>query len=319
MKLFPKKSVDDVPRRRQQRAGDERRERASERAQEASTTFLRNRTLTGSLSVNVSSANELNGDLQSSRTQAHHLTHQRRKLTSALLGTIMVIIVLSALLFDLTVKPVVTSADHAVALDAGRYEQAIQKYLDERPIERLRVALDQTRLTEYLRQTVPEVETVVPDGSAGLGASEFRISMRRPIAGWIIGGKQYFVDEKGVPFDRNYYETPVVNVVDQSGVQQTTGTAIASSRFLTFVGRTVSESKSLTGLVVKEAIIPVGTTRQLQVKLEGRGYPIKLSLDRPVGEQIEDMKHAVEYFDSKKQTPVYVDIRVSGKAYYKEK
>lgn len=318
MKLFPKKSVDDAPRRRQQQAGDERRERALERAQDTGTTFLRNRTLTGSLSAHVSSANELKGDLQSSRTQAHHLAHQRRKITSTLMGTLAAIVVLSALLFDLTVRPVVTSADHAVSLDAARYEMAIRQYLDQRPIERLRGMLDETRLTEYLRHAVPEVATVELDGSAGLGASEFRLTMRHPIAGWIIAGKQYFVDEKGVPFDKNYYETPVVNVVDQSGVQQTAGTAVASGRFLAFVGRTVSESKQ-EGLIVQEAIIPTGTTRQLQVKLEGRGYPIKLSLDRSVGEQVEDMKYAVAYFDSKKQTPAYVDIRVSGKAYFKDK
>ncbi len=316
MKLFSKKSADEAPRRRQQAAGDQRRERALERSQDSNTTFLRNRTLTGSLSTSVSSANELNGDLQSSRTQAHHLTHQRRKLVSALLGTILVIVVLSGILFDLTVRPVVTSADHAVSLDVGRYEHAIREYLAQRPIERFRIALDQNRLTEYLRETVPEVATVEQDGNAGFGATEFRFTMREPIAGWIISGKQYFVDDQGVPFDRNYYETPVVSVVDQSGVQQAAGAAVASNRFLAFVGRTVSEAK-LEGLVIQKATIPAGTTRQLQVELEGRAYPIKLSLDRPVGEQVEDMKRAVEYFDSKKQTPAYVDIRVSGRAYFK--
>lgn len=316
MKLFSKKSADDAPRRRQQTAGDERRERALER--EASTTFLRNRTLTGSLSSRVSSANELNSDLQSSRTQAHHLAHQRRKLTSALIGTLVIALVLAALLFDLTARPVVTSADHTVTVDTARYEHAINEYLSQRPVERLRIALDQKRLVEYLRQTVPEVYTVEQDGSAGFGATEFRLTMRQPIAGWIIGGKQYFVDDQGAPFEKNYYQTPVVNVVDQSGVQQSAGTAVASSRFLTFVGRTVSEAKQA-GLIVKQAIIPAGTTRQLQVTLDGRNYPIKLSLDRPVGEQVEDMKRVVGYFDSKHQTPAYVDIRVSGRAYYKDK
>lgn len=318
MKLFSKKSANEPPRRRQQTAGDERRERALERTQESNTTFLRNRTLTGSLSTSVSSANELNSDLQSSRTQVHHLTRQRRKITSALLGTLAAIIVLSGLLFDLTVRPIVVPADHVMTLDTKRYETAIENYLGQRPIERLRIVLDQKRLTEYLRQTVPEIATVEQNGSAGFGTTEFRLSMRQPIAGWIIAGKQYFVDDMGVPFDKNYYETPSVNVIDQSGVQQSAGTAVASGRFLTFVGRIVSEAKR-EGLVVKEAIIPTGTTRQLQIRLEGRAYPIKLSLDRSVGEQVEDMKRVVGYFDGKKQTPQYVDIRVSGRAYFKDK
>lgn len=318
MKFFSKKSAEDIPRRRQQMAGDDRRERAQERSTDSGTSFLRNRTLTGSLSTRVSSANELNSDLQSSRTQAHHLTRQRRKITTALVGTLATIAVLSGVLFNLTVRPVVMSSDHAVSLDEARYEGAIEKYLNDRPVERLRFALDQARLTEYLREVVPEVAIVEPGGNAGFGASEFTLTLRHPIAGWIIGGKQYFVDDEGVPFDRNYYETPRVNVVDESGVQQTAGTAIASSRFLAFVGRAVSQAQ-IEGLVVKEAIIPRGTTRQLQIKLEDRPYPIKLSLDRSVGEQVEDMKRAVGYFDEKKKSPEYVDIRVSGRAYYKEK
>lgn len=317
MKFFSKKSAESLPRRRQM-AGDGRRERATERSSESGVSFLRNRTLTGSSSARVSSTGELSGDLQSSRTKAHHLVKQRRKVSTALAGTGAVVALLAIFLLNVTVRPTVTSSDHAVALDTARYQTAMETYLDEHPVERLRPLLDTTRLSEYLAHVAPEVATVEARGSAGFGVSDFHFTMRRPIAGWIIGGKQYFVDEKGVPFDRNYYETPSVNVVDQSGVQQSAGVAIASGRFLTFVGRTVAAAK-IEGLVIKEAIIPLGTTRQLQLKLEGRAYPIKLSLDRPVGEQVEDMGRAVRYFDGRKKTPEYIDIRVSGKAYYKDK
>ena len=141
------------------------------------------------------------------------------------------------------------------------------------------------------------------------------MAMRQPIASWVLTGKQYFVDGEGIPFEKNYYETPVVSVIDQSGIQQTPGTAVASSRFLAFVGRVVSEAGKYS-LVVEQAVIPAGTTRQLEVKVQGRGYPIKLSLDRPAGEQVEDMKNALGYFDAR-QAPQYVDVRVSGRAYYR--
>lgn len=316
MSLFSKKSAADVPRRRQANSGDERRERQAAREADQNYTFRRNRTLTGSSSSSVSSATETSGDLQSTRTQAHHLARHRRKLGSVLGGIIVAILVLSALIFDLTVQPVVTSRDHGVQLDESRYEAAIKEYLTSHPFERLRIALDHQRLTNYLHEVTPEVATVTQEGFAGFSKSEFSLAVRQPIAGWVIGGKQYFVDETGVPFEKNYFSVPQVSVVDQSGIQQSAGTAIASSRFLTFVGRTVSLAAKQ-GLVVKQAIIPLGTTRQLEVQLEGRAYPVKLSLDRPVGEQVEDMKRAVGYFDAKKQSPQYIDIRVSGKAYYK--
>jgi hypothetical protein len=316
MSLFSKKPSADIPRRRQANPGDERRERQAARDVQQNSTFRRNRTLTGSLSSSVSSATEATGDLQSTRTQAHHLARHRRRL-SGVLGVILVaIVILSALLFDLTVQPVIVSSDHTVQLDDARYQNAIKDYFAAHPFERLRIALDRQRLADYLHKVTPEVASIDPEGFAGISKSEFSIAVRQPIAGWLIGDKQYFVDENGVPFEKNYYAVPQVSVVDQSGVQQAAGTAIASARFLAFVGRTVSFSAKQ-GMVVKQAIIPQGTTRELEVQIENHSYPIKLSLDRPVGEQVEDMKRAIAYFDAKKQSPQYIDVRVSGRAYYR--
>ncbi len=314
MKLFSKKSSSDIPPRRRS-TSVERQQRTVDHDQQQGT-FRRNRTLVGSLSSAVSSVNEAGGDLQSSRTQAHLLATQRRKIGGVLMATLLMVVLLTGLLFDMTVKPIVSSADNAVTLDKSRYEKAITDYLSTHPLERLRVFLDRTQLNNYLRATVPEVVTVKQDGSAGLGATDFTVTMRHPIASWIIGGKQYFVDDQGVSFEKNYYETPTVSVVDQSGVQQSTGAAVASTRFLAFVGLTVSQATAQ-GLIVKQAIIPADTTRELEVMIAGHSYPIKLSLDRPVGEQVEDMKRAVGYFDTRQLTPQYVDVRVSGKAFYR--
>lgn len=312
---FRKNKSDGIPRRRQAGSGEVRQERATEADLEQNYTFRRNRTLTGSLSSNVSSAAEHTGDLQSSRTHAHHLTLQRRKIGSVLGVVLIIVACLAGLIYNLTATPVVRSSA-ALASESVRYENAINDYLNRHPIERLRFALDNKRLDDYLRVQVPEVAQARQNGYAHPGATDFTVTMRRPIASWIIGGKQYFVDEEGIPFEKNYYETPIVQVVDQSGVQQAPGTAIASSRFLGFVGRIVAEAK-LAGLVVEKAIIPTGTTRQLEVVVQGRGYPIKLSLDRLPAVQVEDMKAAIGYFDSKQQTPQYIDVRVSGKAFYR--
>lgn len=312
---FRKNKSVDTPRRRLQAAGDERRERAAEIASDQNFTFRRNRTLTGSLSSQVSGAAELKGDLQSSRTHAHHLAIQRRKLL-AVFGVVIVISgALTALLYSFTAYPRIST--NTTALDEPqRYEKVVNEYLSRHPIERLRPALDEQRLAEWLQEKVPEVASVTQEGFYQLGITDFKLTMRQPLAVWIIGGKQYFVDDQGISFEKNYYETPAVSVVDQSGVQQSTGTTIASSRFLTFVGQVVAQAKQH-GLVVQQAIIPAGTTRQLEVKLEGRGYPIKLSLDRPASEQVEDMKNAVGYFDAHQLSPQYIDVRVSGKAFYR--
>lgn len=311
---FRKNKKSELPRRRQAAAVD-RRERMNELdAERNNNLFRRNRTLTGSVSAKVASATETNGDLQSPRAQMHHLTLQRRKIAMVLGVVMAAAAAVFGLIYSLTVTPTVTSSE-ALGLDEQRYIKAIDEYLARNPVERLRPLLNEANLQDYLHETLPEVKAVKQQGFSRLGESNFSLTMRRPIASWVLTGKQYFVDGEGIPFEKNYYETPVVSVIDQSGIQQAPGMAVASSRFLAFVGRVVSEAKKY-GLVVEQAIIPAGTTRQLEVRVQGRGYPIKLSLDRQAGEQVEDMKHAIGYFDTR-QAPQYVDVRVSGRAYYR--
>ncbi len=320
--MFSRSKKDDVPPRRQgASAGDARREKAvhtQEQHDVDTTLFRRNRTLTGSLSSRVRSANEHKADLQSPRIQAHHLVRQRRKIGSILVITCSMCVVLAGLLLQLTAHPVVSAHDGSIAIKKPRYEKVIDDYLSRHPVERLRFVLNRDRLNDYVRTQLPEVTSVEADGSAGFGAGSFIVSMRHPLASWMIGNDQYYVDSSGVPFQLNYYETPSVHIVDESGLEQTSGTAIASSRFLNFVGRAVSLSKDY-GLEVEQAIIPRATTRQVELRVKGRDYPVRLSLDRSVGEQIEDMQRSIAYFDKNQKKLAYIDVRVPGKAFYKEK
>jgi hypothetical protein len=303
----------EAPRRRQlttNQAADQKAERAGKAL------FRRNRTLVGSLSASVGSASELQGDLRSPRAHVHHLTAHRRRLTSILFAVVASAGVLVWLLYEFTAGIAVSPNMSSIIIDQDRYKNAINDYLGQHPVERLRFVLNEDQLTNYLHQTLPEVETATVTGSAGFATSQFKVTFRQPIAGWLIGSKQYYVDKYGVAFQQNYFDQPSVKIIDQSGVPQTTGTAVASGRFLRFVGRTVDLARA-SGLTVEQAIIPTGTTRQVEVKVTGRTYPIKLSLDRPVGEQVEDMQRAIAYFDSKQQSPQYIDVRVSGKAFYR--
>ncbi len=277
--------------------------------------FRRNRTLVGSLSANVSSASELTGDLRSPRAHVHHLTAHRRMLTTVLVVVAGGILLLTWLLYQLSAG-IHVSPSPSVVINESRYQNAINDYFALHPIERLRFALNNDGLTKYLAQTVPEVVEAREDGSAGFATGQFDLTFRRPVVGWLIGTNQYYVDDSGVSFQVNYFDQPAVKIIDNSGVPQTAGTTIASSRFLSFVGRTVTLAKA-SNLEINQAIIPAGTTHQIEVMVKGHSYPIKLSLDRPVGEQVEDMQRAVSFFDSQQLHPEYVDVRVSNKAYYK--
>ncbi len=280
------------------------------------TVFNRNRTIVGTSSLSVSSVNELSGDLRSPRAHVHHLTAHRRRL-----GGILTIVLLGAgvliwFLYEFTAFTQITPTTSGIVIDTKRYTRTFNDYFAARPGERLRPFINERQLSNYVSQTNPEVRSVHVNGSAGLATSQFDVAFRQPVAGWLIGNKQYYVDKDGVSFQTNYFARPQVKIVDQSGVPQTSGSVVASSRFLRFVGRTVDLARGA-GLTVEQAVIPSGTTRQIEVRLAGHTYPIKLSLDRPVGEQVEDMQRAVAFMDARSLRPQYIDVRVSGKAYYR--
>lgn len=309
MALFSKKQKDLPGRRRPQIDA----ERATDASLDERYSFRRNRTLTGSVSSQVASATEKNANLKSARVQTHDLLHRRRQLGSMLLLVLASAGVLYYLISQFIAGVVVQSAD---VPSTTIYQEAIQSYLAMQPAERLRFLLDVGHLNQYLQAKTPEVAAVRVEGAAGLGKTAFQLKMRQPVAGWNMYGQRRYVDATGVSFARNYYPAPSVQIVDDSGVQVQAGQTVASNRFLGFVGRVVGLANTQ-GYTVTQVAIPRGTTRQIDLRIDRVGYPVKLSVDRPASEQVEDMARAIAWFTAHGQTPQYLDVRVSGKGYYR--
>ena len=280
--------------------------------------FKRNRTLTGTTSNHLDGINA-DSDLQSPRKHTHKLAIARRKVSVIFLVTLVSSLMIWFLISHLTAAVSISVNDALISkpVEKPRYAKVIQEYLDANPLYRLSFLLDQKALTTFVSSKLPEVSTVIQQGMSGLGETNFIIKMREPLAGWNINGKQFYVDSNGIPFEYNYYASSVVQIIDNSGISiQNSTNAIASKRFLAFVGRVVSLSKS-SGYTVTQAALPVNTTRELELHLKEVGYYVKLSIDRSAGEQVEDMANAIRYFIANGQSPQYIDVRVGSKAFYR--
>lgn len=311
MAIFSKKQS-DAPRRRR---AEIIQQRATESSLEDRYTFRRNRTLTGSASSKVISTNESNAHLKSPRVHAHDLVRKRRHVGMILVLVILGSVLLYSLIAQFTAGVVVRERDITMQLDPT-YEKTIQDYLDRQPTQRLRFLLNMSDLSDYLQAAAPEVASVSLDGSAGFGKTAFILTMRTPIAGWSVNGRQQYVDATGTSFARNYFSTPSVQIVDNSGAHVAAGQAVASNRFLGFVGRVVGLTKAR-GYTVNQVVIPEGTTRQVELHLDKLAYPIKFSVDRTAGEQVEDMDRSIKWLSDRHITPQYIDVRISGKAFYR--
>lgn len=312
---FPKKKkpTNQPARRRDPKAS----ERATESELADRYAFRRNRTLTGSSSSRVASSSEGNAQLKSPRVHAHHLALQRRQVGILLSMIIMISLSLYLLISQFTADTLISikNVPQSASLQT-RYDPIIQEYYGQHPIERLRFLTNMHDFVGFVQSKAPEVRSITVEPASTFATSQFVITPREPITGWTIDGTQQYVDAHGTAFSVNYFEAPPVQIVDNSGVPVTRGQAVASNRFLGFVGRLVGFSQQR-GYVVEQVIIPTGTTRQIDLKIKDIPYLVKCSIDRPAGEQAEDLDRSIKHLQQRGMTPGFIDVRVSGKAFYK--
>ena len=292
-----------------------RKPQLDEDVSDSSTTpqFRRNQTLSSYRRTGTEALND------SERQKAHHLASQRRRLGGVFLVVLAVVVGLVLLLWQLIAQVhVVTSTKQlTTSFDGSAYEKIINDYLNVNPSQRLRFALNEDSLSAFVSSNAPEVENVQLSGWAGVAQSNIAITFRAPVAGWQINGKQYYVDASGVVFEKNYYETPTVQIVDESGItpdQQ--GGAVVGTRLLGFLGKVVAQAKGR-GYTPVKAVLPEGTTRQVDVSFDGIPTRVKFSIDRGAGEQMEDADRAMKHLQSRGVAAQYIDVRVSGRAAYK--
>lgn len=275
--------------------------------------FRRNRTLSGYRKTGADALSE------SERQKAHHLASQRRRLGGAFLGVLVVVIGLVLLLWQLIAQVHVVSSTKQLStpFDGSAYEKIINNYLTVNPSQRLRFALDETALSTFVSNDAPEVESVRLSGWAGIAQSNIAMTFRTPVAGWQINGKQYYVDANGVVFEKNYYETPTVQIVDESGITPSQqGGAVVGTRLLGFLGKVVAQAKGR-GYTPVKAVLPEGTTRQVDVSFDGIPTRVKFSIDRGAGKQMEDADRAMKHLQAQGIAADYIDVRVSGRAAYR--
>ncbi len=282
--------------------------------------FRRSRTMQGTTSSNVKAVNQKRAELKSDRLKKQQRDRRKRAYTIVASGIFIVIIGAWYLVsqYTLGIGTLTFQPETSRTPRTDLYKQAISDYIAARPAERFQFVLNQDRLTQAVSTQLPEVRKIKKDGAQS-NQVDFEIELRKPIASWKTGAGQSFVDEEGVSFAHNYFTDPKVVIIDNSGAEaaQKGTKAVVSERFLRFLGRLVSLTNASGLGEVKEASLPKATAREIDIKLEGRPYFIKTHIDRDPAATVEDIKRVVNYIEQKNITPSYIDVRVTGRAFYK--
>lgn len=279
--------------------------------------FRRSRTLTGTPSAKVVAGAEQRSQLKTARLKAHELHQFRRRILRIMAVLAVCVALLSYVLMSYIgvfrmEYPQLGGQPHTAT-----YEQTAQKYFVLHPFERFGFSLDRVRFGEYMQQTHPELLSVDVDRAWYGGDARFVLQFRKPLLVWESGGHRFYVDGQGTAFEYDHFKGSYVAVSDQSGISpQDSGGSVASNRFINFLGKMVGAVNAGDKGTVTEVIIPA-STRQVDLKLEGRGYHIKTHTDRDPLRQAEDIINTLTWLDDKQLKPEYVDVRVEGKAYFK--
>lgn len=277
-------------------------------------TFRRNRTITGAVSSDIRAASENNAQLRSDRLKSHDLrTHQRR------IGWVLIFCLLcAAVLYGLLTQSIFSikvSSEHPN--NNQSYEDTVNKYFGSRPGERFSFSFQPDALTQYVQQEHREVQSVSLEKRGFLQPADVTVTLRTPVASWMIGGNQYYIDSSGVAFRDMVGASPTLVVEDKSGIDPNSSGTVAPERMIRYVGRIVAVLAEK-GMVVERLELPLLTSRQVDVYLEGRGYAFKTSTDRDPAGQVADIVNMITYLDSHQIVPqTYVDVRVSSRAYYR--
>ncbi len=253
----------------------------------------------------------------SARQELHSLGKKRRKIVTFLFGSLLIG---ASILFVLSQFISAAKVRTSSPLDQSRldrYQKLINDYLSSSTSQRWRFLADQQKMSEELAQQAPEIRSVSGSSKVSLGVNDYEITFRRPIASWEIDSKKRYVDDEGVLFDKNYFDTPKLKVVDNNlGASSKTMEVRASNRLLSYIGVVVGGLKDA-GYSVSEIEMPLLSANQFEAKIEGLDYPVKLTADRDAKSSVGDIVKAIGWFKSKSIIPEFIDARVQGRVFYK--
>jgi cell division septal protein FtsQ len=139
-------------------------------------------------------------------------------------------------------------------------------------------------------------------------------TIKQPSMGWASDNQRYLLDKDGTAIGGLPVGSALPLVNDGSNLPVKVGQQVVSSRFVSFVtGLTpglAAQGLGVTALEVKD------TTLDLTVSTN-KGYKLLMDTSRPLEDELVDLKAVEGVLAAQKKAPAqYIDLRVSGKAYY---
>jgi Tfp pilus assembly protein PilO len=202
------------------------------------------------------------------------------------------------------------------------YEAAAQSYLNNSLANNTKITANSTGLEKYMESTFPELNNVlvtIPFLGHTLSLS---ISQASPVA--IVNSynsQSFLIKSNGVIMANTEgsnisdLATKIPYVIDSFSVVKINQQALSVSD-LSFINYVFSELDAKSIKTVSYTLVP--NSRELDVKTVLNTYTIKFNLQNDSKEQVGNYLALKKYLEKNNINPgQYIDVRVTGRAYYK--
>jgi len=260
-------------------------------------------------------------ELPAKRQRRRRWWHKVSNLAMLALGIVLVLVSL-----DLSATPTITVLGDASGKIFLRstpvYQRAARQLFASSVLNSNKVTVDAANIARQLHAQFPELEAV---------------SVSLPIVGHHpmvylqpATPRLVLTTQQGDAFVINHTGTALIDVAqaphldklhvptvqDQSGLRLQAGKQALDSNTVTFITEVVAQLQGKG--VGAEQLILTPTGSELDAKVSGAGYMVKFNLRGNAREEAGTFLAVKQQLDAQhKQPGQYVDVRVSGRAYYK--
>ena len=198
------------------------------------------------------------------------------------------------------------------------YRDSAKHYLSTLK-NRNKVSFDEAAIVKSFKQDYPEIDNVSielpvfgeqPVIHIGIATPSFLLESR---------GQTYLIDSNGkaIGYAKNFKVSGSLPLLsDKSNYPISTGKAVISTSDVAFIKSLLAEAAKA-GITLNELTLP-NAPAELDVKPAGKAYIVKFYLPGDARIEIGQFLAARHEFDKSGQQPSqYLDVRVSGKIFYK--
>jgi hypothetical protein len=221
-------------------------------------------------------------------------------------------------LLSASTNPIVRIGENEVIIkNQSEYEETAKQFIKSSPLNRTKLTFDYLGFELMMKDKYTEISTVETSFALVGNRPVVRLMFHEPILIVESVGKRWLVDKWGVALSEVAEKDLTLPILtDEIGLAIEVGDYLLSSgdvELLLLIHKTAEEK----GIGIDKYTTPL-TSKQLNVRVAGEGYYTKFNLSEDKREQVGAWLVAREQLNKLGQTPTeYLDIRASGKAYWK--